>query len=215
MGGVPLAGDALDASLMRERVSLHFGTGVQYKVPFGSNVLTMPRHLMERICHPGEISLLRRQDTMEFLKNVQQWSLGDEDRFKMDNLFTLLNDQLGFPLFEQIERTKRELSQKESALFDFHYPDIDIEETVSRQEFEAYSQGALEKIEASLDETLRLAQIKPSAIDRVLCTGGTGKVPWIRNSLIERFGAKKLHDLDPFRGVARGLAARAQELATR
>ncbi len=213
MGGVPLAGDALDASLMRSRVSLHFGTGVQYKVPFGSNTLTMPKHLMERICHPGEISLLRKQDTMEFLRNVQKWSLGDDDRQKMDQLFTLLNDQLGFPLFEQIERTKRSLSQSAETTFEFHYPDIDIEEKVTRPQFEEYSEAALERIEASLDETLKSAQIRPESITRVLCTGGTGKVPWIRSSLTARFGADKLHDLDPFRGVARGLMARAQELA--
>ncbi|MFL5815401.1 MAG: Hsp70 family protein [Bdellovibrionia bacterium] len=213
MGGVPLAGDALDASLMRSRISLHFGTGVQYKVPFGSNTLTMPKHLMERICHPGEISLLRRQDTMEFLNNVRKWSLGDDDRQKMDQLFTLLNDQLGFPLFEQIEKTKRALSQGDKTMFEFHYPDIDIEEEITRPQFEEYAGDALERIEASLDETLKSAQIDPKSITRVLCTGGTGKVPWVRNSLIQRFGADKLHDLDPFRGVARGLTARAQELA--
>jgi hypothetical chaperone protein len=213
MGGVPLAGDALDASLMRSRISLHFGTGVQYKVPFGSNTLTMPKHLMERICHPGEISLLRRQDTMEFLNNVRKWSLGDDDRQKMDQLFTLLNDQLGFPLFEQIESTKRALSQSDQTMFEFHYPDIDIEEEITRPQFEEYAGDALERIEASLDDTLNSAQIKPESITRVLCTGGTGKVPWVRNSLIQRFGANKLHDLDPFRGVARGLMARAQELA--
>lgn len=213
MGGVPLAGDALDASLMRSRVSLHFGTGVQYKVPFGSNTLTMPKHLMERICHPGEISLLRKQDTMEFLRNVQKWSLGDDDRQKMDQLFTLLNDQLGFPLFEKIELTKRALSQSDETKFEFHYPDIDIEEKITRTQFEEYAGDALERIEASLDDTLKSAQIDPKSITRVLCTGGTGKVPWVRNSLIARFGADKLHDLDPFRGVARGLMARAQELA--
>jgi hypothetical chaperone protein len=213
MGGVPLAGDALDASLMRSRVSLHFGTGVQYKVPFGSNTLTMPRHLMERICHPAEISLLRRQDTMEFLRNVQQWSLADEDRQKMDQLFTLLNDQLGFPLFEQIEATKRSLSQSSETTFEFHYPDIDIEEKITRPQFEDYASDALERIENALDETLKASQVQPEDITRVLCTGGTGKVPWVRNSLTQRFGAKKLHDLDPFRGVARGLMARAQELA--
>jgi len=213
MGGVPLAGDALDAALMRSRISLHFGTGVQYKVPFGSNTLTMPRHLMERVCHPGEISLLRRQDTMEFLRNVQKWSLGDEDRQKMDQLFTLLNDQLGFPLFEGIERAKRALSRETSTTFEFHYPDIDIEEEITRKQFEEYASDALERIETSLDETLRSAQIRPEMITRVLCTGGTGKVPWVRNSLTQRFGAEKLHDLDPFRGVASGLTARAQELA--
>ena len=51
---------------------------------------------------------------------------------------------------------------------------------------------------SSLDETLRAADVSPAQIDRVLCTGGTARVPWLRQALIERFGASKLHDLDPF-----------------
>ena len=213
MGGVSTAGDALDAALMRNRISSYFGTGVQYKVPFGSNVLTMPTHLMERICHPAEISLLRKQDTMEFFRNVRQWSLGSEDREKMDRLFTLLQDQLGFPLFERIEATKRALSASSSARFEFKYPELEIQEKITRKEFETYASIQFEKMTAALDETLRAGQIKPDAVDRVLCTGGTAKVPHIRESLIERFGEKKLFDLDPFRGVAQGLMVRASELA--
>jgi hypothetical chaperone protein len=212
MGGVSTAGDALDASLMRHRISQYFGTGVKYKVPFGSNVLTMPVHLMERICHPAEIALLRKQDTLEFFRNVKQWSLGAEDEEKMENLFTLLNDQLGFPLFEQIESTKRALSGNETTNFEFSYPGIHIREPITRPEFEGYCSSAFENITRSLDETLQMAQIQPSQISRVLCTGGTAKVPWIRQSLVDRFGKEKLFDLDPFRGVARGLMERACEV---
>jgi hypothetical chaperone protein len=213
MGGVSVAGDALDSSLMRRRISPYFGTGVRYKVPFGSNILTMPPHLMERICHPGEISLLRKQDTLEFFRNVQQWSLGDEDRAKMERLFTLLNDQLGFPLFEQVEATKKSLSSEDPSRLDFTYPEIEIHENVKRVEFEEYARPSLDAIVSSLDETLSSAGLKAEKIDRVLCTGGTAKVPWIRNVLHARFGKEKVFDLDPFRGVARGLAERAHELA--
>jgi hypothetical chaperone protein len=213
MGGVSIAGDALDAALMRKRISLHFGTGVKYQVPFGDNTLTMPRNLMERICHPGEISLLRKQDTMEFLRNVQQWSLGPADRAKMDRLFTLLEDQLGFPVFEQIERAKRELSSATQTHFQFSYPGVQISEDIKRQEFEEYAGDALSKLDHELEETLKRSGLEASAIDQVLCTGGTAKVPWIRNSLVRRFGAEKLMDLDPFRGVALGLSQRAHQMA--
>lgn len=213
MGGVSVAGDAFDASLMRHRVSRHFGTGVRYKVPFGSNILTMPVHLMERICHPAEISLLRRQDTREFFNLVKQWSLEDDDRDKMDRLFTLLDDNLGFPLFERIEATKRALSSELETRFTFSYPTIELSETITRKQFDQYSAPALETITGSLDETLKAAQVTPDQIDRVLCTGGTAKVRAVRQALVDRFGEAKLFDLDPFRGVAHGLLQRAREIA--
>ena len=213
MGGISRAGDSLDAAIMRKRLSLHFGTGVQYQVPFGSNILSMPIHLMERICHPAEIALLRKQDTLEFFKNVQNWSVGPEDRTKLDRLFILLEDQLGFPFFEKIEQTKRQLSSQDAALFSFDYPGVEISESISRQEFESYAVKDLSAIVEAMDETLKRAQVQPHQIHRVLCTGGTAKVPWIRQSLVKRFGADKLYDLDPFRGVAHGLMQRAHELS--
>jgi hypothetical chaperone protein len=213
MGGVSLAGDALDSAIMRHRISPYFGTGVRYQVPFGSNILTMPPHLMERICHPGEISLLRKQDTFEFLKNVKQWSLGAEDRKKMDRLFILLQDQLGLPIFEKIEMAKRELSNESHARFQFNYPEIEIDENIKRKDFESYAKAPLDSIINSLDETLKKAAVAPEKIDRVLCTGGTAKVHWLRECLTHRFGADKMYNLDPFRGVAQGLMERAFEKA--
>lgn len=213
MGGVSVAGDALDSVLMRHRISNYFGTGVRYRVPFGSNVMTMPVYLMERICHPAEISLLRKQDTLEFFRNVKQWSLGPEDREKMNRLSILLNDQLGFSVFEKIEAAKRSLSSEDHVLFKFQYPEIEIEEKILRKEFETYATPAFEAITRCLDETLRAGGVPLEKIDRVLCTGGTARVSWLREALASRFGKEKLHDLDPFRGVARGLMDRANELA--
>ena len=48
VGGVSVAGDSLDSALMKHRISKHFGADVRYQVPFGSNVLQMPVHLMEK-----------------------------------------------------------------------------------------------------------------------------------------------------------------------
>jgi hypothetical chaperone protein len=213
IGGVSLAGDSLDGSVMRHRISSHFGTGVEYKVPFGSNVLTMPRNLMEKICSPADISLLRKRDTMEFFRNVRQWSIGDEDREKMDRLFTLIQDQLGFSIFEEIEGTKRRLSDKASTQFSFTYPDVEIEEKITRKEFDQYVSERVDPIISSLDETVKKAGLKFEDIDLICCTGGTAKVPVIREKLIERFGESKLREHNIFHSVVQGLAERAHELA--
>ena len=109
IGGISIAGDALDGTLMRNKICAHFGADVSYKVPFGSNILKMPTDLMGKLCSPADISLLRKRDTMEFFRNVRTWSLGPKDRSKMDQLFCLLENQLGFPIFEEIEQTKRRL----------------------------------------------------------------------------------------------------------
>lgn len=217
IGGEPIAGDALDGALMRNRVSHHFGATVEYQAPFGSNTLTMPKMLMEKLCAPSEISLLRARETQEFFRNVQAWSLGADDRKKMDQLFTLIQDQQGFGVFEEIERVKRALSENEREIFSFLYPPdgsaITISEEVSRGEFEEYTSSQVEKILAALDETLALAGLKSSQIDIVCCTGGTARVRAIHDGLVARFGTGKIKQHNHFHSIAVGLGERAAELA--
>jgi hypothetical chaperone protein len=125
---VSIAGDALDGALMRHHVAEHFGSRVTYKVPLGANVLTMPRSLMEKLCSPAEICLLSKRDILSFLRDVQSWALGPDDDQRVGQLLCLVEDALGFQVFEAIERTKRALSDAHAAPFQFNYPTINIEQ---------------------------------------------------------------------------------------
>ncbi len=221
VGGVSIAGDALDGSMMRHKISPHFGADVSYTVPFGSNVLTMPRYLMEKLCSPADISLLRKRDTLEFFRNVRSWSLGDDDRSKMDRLFCLLENQLGFSVFEEIERTKRRLSESSKTEFDYAYPErgqpgaaseIDVRVKVSRGEFDEFCGDRIQAVLKSLDDTVAQAGLKASDIDIVCCTGGTAKVPAIQRGILDRFGESKVRQHNHYHGVVEGLAERALEL---
>jgi hypothetical chaperone protein len=213
IGGVAVAGDALDGAVMRKRIAPHFGADVSYQVPFGSNVLKMPVHLMEKICSPAEISVLRKRDTLEFFNNVKKWSIGGDDRLKMDRLFSLIHDQLGFSIFEEIERLKRRLSDNAVGEFNLVYPGIDLHESVKREDFDLYISDTVDKMMTSLDDTVKKAQINYSDIDLICCTGGTAKVPAIREKLAERFGKEKIRQHNHFHSVVQGLSERAKDLA--
>ncbi len=212
IGGVTVAGDALDGAVMRGKISPYFGADVTYRVPFGSNVMKMPTLLMENISAPAEISVLRARDTMEFFKNLKQWSVGPEDRKKIDRLFCLIEDQIGFQLFEEIEKTKRSLSSASQAKFSFPYPGVDLDLDLSRTEFEALICSKAEIIVKSMDDTLKQAGVTPSQVDFVFSTGGTAKVPLLQNALIERFGAEKIQERNHFHSIVEGLSAKAASL---
>jgi hypothetical chaperone protein len=212
IGGVPVAGDALDGALMRGRISRHFGADVQYRAPFGSNVLSMPIHLMEKICSPADISVLRERDTQEFFRSVRSWALGESDKQKMDNLYCLIHDQIGFAVFEKIEATKRCLSDVSSAEFSFQYSDMKLKEEISRDEFERYAQRPIQRILDSLDETLRAAQLQPADVDMVFATGGTAKAFALRQGLAQRFGEGKIQQQKNFHSIVYGLSRVAQGL---
>jgi len=212
IGGVAQAGDAFDGSLMRHGIAEHFGSRVRYQVPFGSNWLEMSSPLMERLCSPADICWLARRDVLEFLRGVRAGSSSDKDKQHVDQLLCLIEDGLGFQIFEAIEQQKRELSTHESATFRFEYPGIDIREDMTRARFETASARVSGSILERLDQTLERAGIAPSDIDRVCSTGGTAKVPVIKHGLEVRFGAHKLQALSSFHAVIQGLAERARVL---
>lgn len=205
IGGLSVAGDAFDGLLMRKSIAKHFGSEVQFKVPFGSNILNIPSHLMDKICSPADISVLRRRDTIEFFKNVKQWSLGGTDRAKMDSLFTLINEQMGFDLFEEIERTKKALGQKSNEKFAYHKLDIDIDEPISRPDFQGYTAAAVDKIFAVMDQTIQDAGLSFPQIDLVCATGGTAKIPALAAGLESRFGSTKVLQHNHFHSIVHGL----------
>jgi hypothetical chaperone protein len=212
IGGVAQAGDAFDGALMRNGIAEHFGSRVRYQVPFGSNWLEMPSPLMERLCSPADICWLARRDVTEFLRSVRAGSSSDADKLHLDQLLCLIEDSLGFQIFEAIEQQKRELSTHESATFRFEYPGIDIRESMTRARFEAASARVSGSILERLDRTLERAGLTASDIDRVCSTGGTAKVPVIKHGLEARFGADKLQGLSSFHAVIQGLAERARVL---
>jgi len=213
VGGVGIAGDALDAALMRAQVSRHFGAEVQYRVPFGQNVLTMPSGIMMHLCSPAHLSILQRRDVASFLDDVRRWSLGADDRRRMDQLKTLVEDTQGFALFEAIEKAKRGVSSAERAELRFEYADIDVREKVTRKGFEEASRRDVDAILACLDETVRAAGVAPAEITVVCCTGGTARVPRLAAEIQRRLPAARLEQFKGFHSVVEGLAHEARALS--
>ncbi len=213
IGGVAVAGDALDAGIMRTKVARHFGADVVYRVPFGRNEMRMPPALIERLCSPADLSILRRHDVTTFLRNIRAWSLGEDDAEKIDQLFTLIEYGLGFQVFESIERTKHALTTRDRDELVFEYPTIAVRENVTRADFERASQRVVDEILERLDETLRAAGLSANDIEIVCCTGGTAKVPLVARAIATKFPRARMEQFKSFHSIVEGLALHAQGLA--
>jgi hypothetical chaperone protein len=203
--GCPLAGDALDSVFMNHRLSDFFGAKSRYRLPMGSNIMTMPPAVSQRLNHPAHIVHLREKETYEFIKEVRKCSLTTADAEALERLFLLIEDQQIFPFFEAIEKTKRNLSSKEQTDFEFDYPGLEIKENFTVKQFIEWSMVTKEKIFASLDSCLASANVKPEQVDLVCLTGGTGQVPFIRQEFEKRFGKERLQTQSHFHSVLSGL----------
>ncbi len=207
--GCPLAGDALDSVFMSHRLNSYFGAKSRYRLPMGSNVLTMPLGVVQRLNHPAHIVHLKEKDTYEFIREVKKCSLTKADEAAVERLFVLMEDQQVFPFFEKIESIKKDLSSEEKVDFIYDYPGLEITETFLQKQFVDWAEETKLKIFASLDLCLKNAGLTNNDVDLVCLTGGTSKVPFIRQEFERRFGAEKMQTQSHFHSVLSGLTESA------
>jgi hypothetical chaperone protein len=212
VGGLPVAGDALDSQVMMKKVAPFFGSDMRYRLPMSQNILQMPPSVMQNLTHPSFIVHLKDRDTYDFLEKIRTWAVTESDRQKIERLFVLVDDNQIFSLFEAIDTVKRDLSVQLQTTLSFAYPDIDLELTVAKLEFDEVIAERVKQLMAELDSTLRNAGLKAEQIDLVCCTGGTSKVPLIQMALEKRFGREKMRTRQQFHSVVQGLGDRALEV---
>lgn len=208
--GCPLAGDAFDRLLMKNKLNVHFGATARYRFPMSNNVLTMPPGISERLENPAHIVFLKDRETYEFIKEVKKYGLSDDDKESIERLQILIDDQQIFSFFEVIESTKKKLSNLDQVEFVFDYPDLEVNEIFRRIQFEQWAQDNFQQIFAAVDRSLNQAGISEKQIDLVCLTGGTSKVPLIANEFVRRFGQEKLQTQSQFHSVISGLTEAAR-----
>lgn len=206
ISGVFKAGDALDSDLMRDFIAPNFGSNYEYQLPGSSNILKFPRNLLKKICSPAHITHLREKDTWEFLQHINKFALSVEDKKKMENLFNLVECQLGFPLFNEIEKTKIKLTRQPNVDFQFRQFGIDIHEVISKSAFNTSVTPTISEIMETMLDVFKQSGLSSQDVDQVVLTGGTSQFPLIQEALEKTFSKSKMSDHDIYHSVVNGLA---------
>src|SRR5262245_12793352 len=200
--GVPLAGNAFDARLVRAVVSPSLGLG-SLRRSEARQVLPLPPWIYSRLERWEDMSMLATPATMETLRQLRRQALEAE---RINALIQLIHGDLGYLLYQEVERAKLALSLAERTDFGFELPASAIVRGIERHEFEAWIGADLARISTCVDRLLTTCGVSPASVDRVFLTGGSSLVPSVRQIFIERFGAERLRGGDELTTVARGLA---------
>jgi hypothetical chaperone protein len=205
--GIPLAGDAFDARIVRHVVSPLLGEGSHYRSI--DKMLPVPASLYRKLERWHHLSFLRSPDTMRMLKSILVQA---EERGKLETLIDLIENDLGYHLHRVVQQTKFELSRAQSSHFEFRHPAVSIAKNVLRSEFEDWIEPELDRIAEGVETLMSRTNTDAAQIDRVFLTGGTSLVPAVQRIFQHRFGEEKLAAGDEFTSVAKGLALRAGDL---
>lgn len=214
LSGIFKAGDAFDGQMMLDFISPHFGSKFEYKLPFGNNVLRFPRNLLKKMCSPAHITHLRERDTWEFLQEIQKFSIDEKSENQLDRLFSLVECQLGFPLFYEMEKSKIALcsSLDKSHSFHFNLHGVEITEEINQIDYQRSMDATVQSIMKSMMDVFTQSGLTPDDVDQVCLTGGTAQFTLIQDALKMTFGEEKIIQHNIYQSVVSGLSHYALRL---
>jgi len=202
-GGIYIGGDSFDSDIMWHKGTPHFGRGVKEEFTPGKP-LDLPLSYFQNICSWEKMNFL---DTLRMKLSIQKsYNFSGKD-FRVRNLQILIEENLGYSLFKEIEKAKINISNEPVTDFRFEQSGIVLNETIEYQEFsETIISENLQKIMNYLEGFLKDKNINPKNIDAVFMTGGTSLLKTLHDAFADKFGKDKLKSGDNFHSVANGLA---------
>ena len=205
--GVALAGDAFDSKIVRNLVAPLLGRGSHY-VTQGKR-MPVPPWLYSHLERWHHLSFLKTRENIGLLEKIHA---GAEEPARISALIHLIENDLGYHLYQCVERAKVALSEHESVPLKFMDGPLRLDLTVTRSDFEQWIAPELAAISSGVDRLLQRTGLSATQVDAVFVTGGTSLVPAVRRLFVERFGAERLRSGSELTSVASGLALRARHL---
>jgi hypothetical chaperone protein len=199
--GIGIAGDDFDFRLLDHLVLPLLGKGSEYR-SFDKS-LVIPGSYFADFSNWSRLALMRNRRTMEELKRLQRQAA---DPAAIARLIAVIDNELGYPLYDAIGRVKRSLSENQSATFRFSGAGLEIEAEVTRAMFETWIANDLARIEATVDTALLASGVGSGDIDHVFLTGGSSLISAVREIFARRFDAERVAAGGELTSIAHGLA---------
>jgi len=210
VNGLYLGGDTFDSLLMWNSIAKYFGKNAKFRPPASSKELSLPLHIIQKLRNWHLLPQLRNVEVRSFLREIK---LNSDSPKEIQNLTSLIDDNLGILLFQTIEEAKSILTFKNSTTIEFdEIIGVIITEQITRTIFESIIQEKLNDLRQCILQLLIEANLSPSDIDIVSLTGGTSQIPAIRKLFINLFGEEKIKNQNLFTSVSEGLASNSQSL---
>ncbi|MCB9134216.1 MAG: Hsp70 family protein [Anaerolineales bacterium] len=200
--GVLLGGDDLDRALIRP-LKRYFGEGAT--LADGS---PLPAHMTEMLESWQMMVNLSRPRYYNIFVQAKKGSHPEA----IHRLEQLVRANLGFALFQELEQAKIRLSTENKTRIHFAINGAEIEEWITRTQFEGLIREELEMAAEAVDTVLAKSGLSADQIHAVLRTGGSGEIPAFIEMLAARFGPDRLRALNPFETITGGLAIKAAEI---
>lgn len=121
-------------------------------------------------------------------------------------MLAIVEDRQGHRLASRVEEAKIALSEAPQTEFRFFTRDVALDSIVSLGELQQAIEGATGAIARTIEGTVKAAGVSTAAINTLILTGGSTRVPAVSSVLRALFPAAKAVETDAFGSVGLGLA---------
>ena len=204
--GIGIAGDRFDYRIMDKLVLPMLGKGGTYTSM--GKVLEIPAGHFADFGDWARLALMHNRRTLAELEKLKRAA---SDPAAIGRMIAVVENELGYPLYDAVGRLKRALSTDEHAHFHFDSAGVQVEADVSRADFESWIAPDLARIATTVDVALDRAGIRANAIDHVFLTGGSSLIPAVRRLFEARFPTSHIASGDELTSIAHGLALIGQQ----
>ncbi len=206
--GVHIAGTDFDQSLSLHAVmpllgmnSMVRGSSSDLKMPMSIyHDLTM-WHLLNQLYTPVNINHVKKLQATAYDKEL------------VGRLIRVMELRAGHHILQSVETTKQNLSGELAADLDLQCIEEALHVRVTQAEFNDCIHAQVDKIIQKIEETVLAAGIKHQAITAIFYTGGSSKVPVIRERINALFPLAEVVQGDAFGSVGMGLTIEAKRRA--
>jgi hypothetical chaperone protein len=204
--GVGIAGDRFDQRILDKLVMPLLGKGGLYRS--FDKVLEIPGGYFSDFADWSRLAFMRNRRTLAELEKLRRSALDPEPIARM---IAVVEQELGYRLYEAVGQVKRDLSLAEAARFRFIGAGLSIEAEVTRDALEGWIAADIARIEEAVERALAAAGVRAGEVDRVFLTGGSSLIPRIRRLFTERFGEARIASGNELTSIAHGLALIGEE----
>lgn len=191
--GVGIAGDRFDYRIIDAVVSPHLGKGTLFRS--FDKILPVPQHYHTSFARWHQLAMLKTPEHIRELERLQRASLSPD---KIAKLLDVIRNDWGFNIYRAVSDAKISLSSTESTLFSLKLDGLDIDERITREDFERWIADDIARIEQTVDDLLIGKGINARDVDSVFLTGGSSFIPAVRRIFAARFGDERLAEATTF-----------------
>lgn len=201
--GVHIGGTDFDRLLSIAHVMPQLG----YLTPTKDGKRNLPASYFIDLATWQRINLVYTAKAMTHLRQIRYEA---ERADLVDRFIHIVEHRYGHALAALVEKAKIELTDRPSAEVAVKLPGAEFAAEITRNGLDATIARDIERVTATVAQTIRDAEVKPSDITAVFLTGGSTAIPLARREILSLVPQASVIEGDMFGSVGLGLALDAQ-----